>query len=254
MRDAILNLLYPKGVRCMQCGEVRRMDMENCLCSVCMEELESERIPASSCERCLSYVEKGTACAFCRDGGLDGIRRAYAPYQYVNAARNLVLCIKFESVEDCVPLLADAMADSLKHRDFDVLVPVPLHFFRMRERGFNQAMLLAQALSKRVNIPVADALKRVRATRAQSTLSKRADRERNVKDAFRMRADASVLGKRVLLVDDVRTSGNTARACAEELLKNGAAEVSLCTVCVVWKYQGKKFDKQPENRKKDRYM
>lgn len=240
MRDAILNLLFPRGVCCMQCGEVRKMDMKNCLCDACRKELEGDRVPASSCEKCLSYVETGSKCSFCSSGGLDGIKQAYAPYLYANIARNLVLRLKFHCEADGIPLLADAMADSLKHRDFDVIVPVPLHIFRLKQRGFNQAMLLSEALSRRVQIPVTDVLKRVRATRPQSTLARRDARIRNVAGAFRLKKDADVSGLRILLVDDVRTSGNTARACSRELLANGAKEVSLCTACAVWKYQEKK--------------
>ena len=118
----------------------------------------------------------------------------------------------------------------------DCIVPVPLHRRRMRERGYNQSLLLAERVSGRTGIPVrADLLFRVKSTLAQSSLAHE-KREENVKDAFR--ADPGAEGLRILLLDDVRTGGSTARACAAALLKEGAAEVSLLTAAIVWDLNG----------------
>lgn len=233
MRNVLLNLLYPYAARCLICGDPRKAGEQDSLCPSCREQLAQTRVPAASCPVCLSHMTADEPCIFCKKGGMEYLDRAYAPYRYMPASRALVKAVKFEANDDALPLLCDAMADALPDRQFDVIVPVPLHRKRMRERGVNQAMLLCQGLSRRTGIGVQDALWRTRNTRPQSKLKHR-DRTENVKAAFDIRKEAQVAGLRVLLVDDVRTTGNTARACAQVLREHGAAAVSLCTTCVVW--------------------
>ena len=115
----------------------------------------------------------------------------------------------------------------------DVLVPVPLHPRRLRERGFNQAALLAAEVAQRAARPAcADALVRRLDTRTQAGLSAAA-RRKNVRDAFVVRRRAAVDGRVVTLVDDVLTTGATALACARRLEEAGAREVRLLTVARV---------------------
>jgi adenine/guanine phosphoribosyltransferase-like PRPP-binding protein len=116
--------------------------------------------------------------------------------------------------------------------NFDGIVPAPLHWRRYWQRGFNQSYLLARRLSRRIGIPVVRALRRVRATTSQAGLSDSA-RRRNVAQAFRVRRRARIEGKRILLIDDVMTTGSTASACARALKRGGAARVSLLTVARV---------------------
>jgi ComF family protein len=112
----------------------------------------------------------------------------------------------------------------------DVLVPVPLHPRRLRQRGFNQSALLAAALGHTLARPVcADALVRRRETAPQAGLTA-AERRRNVRDAFALRRRARTAGRVVTLIDDVTTTGATALACARALANGGASEVRLLTV------------------------
>ena len=113
---------------------------------------------------------------------------------------------------------------------FDQVTPVPLHWWRRWERGFNQSELLALTLQKRCGIPTVRALRRIRRTESQAGLSNTA-RRKNVAAAFECRAD--VRGKRVLLIDDVMTTGSTAAACAAALKRAGAKRVTLLTVARV---------------------
>jgi ComF family protein len=112
---------------------------------------------------------------------------------------------------------------------FDCIVPVPLYWRRRLQRGFNQAELLAGGLSRSTGIPVVRALRRAQATPTQAGLSNSA-RRRNVSGAFRSR---SVAGQRILLIDDVMTTGSTATACALALKRAGAKRVALLTVARV---------------------
>ena len=110
-----------------------------------------------------------------------------------------------------------------------VLVPVPLYVSRLRARGYNQAVLLARHLGHRLGLPVAPhALRRIRATRAQPGLDATARRQ-NMVDAFVVAAPESIQGRRVVLIDDVLTTGATASACARVLLAGGADRVDVYT-------------------------
>jgi len=118
--------------------------------------------------------------------------------------------------------------ERLSGHQFDVIVPVPLHPTRQRERGFNQASLLAELLSPRISIPCKRVLKRIRYTTTQTALD-RAERMENLHNAFRLRKKADVRGLRVLLIDDVLTTGSTLSECARILKRAGAISVYAAT-------------------------
>lgn len=235
-----MNQLFPTGLVCLHCGEPRRMDGTAVLCEKCRRELEDMRVPAHSCKRCLSRLEKDGTCKFCKGDGLGDIACAYAPYRYQAVARSLCHQLKFNDTDDALFDMCRDMADAWPDRAYDVMVPVPLHRLRQRVRGCNQAMKLCEGVSRLTGVQVLDALVRTRHTRPQAALQREADRKNNVENAFAMQAGCDVKGKRVLLVDDIRTSGSTARACARVLLQHGARQVALLTYGVVWHYKGKK--------------
>ena len=117
----------------------------------------------------------------------------------------------------------------LRGRRFDRLVPVPLHPARQRERGFNQADLLAELLSRKTSIPLQRVLQRIRYTKTQTAFD-RAERMENLRNAFRLRKNADVRGFRVLLIDDVLTTGSTLSECAR-VLKAAGRTVGSCRDC-----------------------
>ena len=110
----------------------------------------------------------------------------------------------------------------------DALVPVPLHFLRERERGYNQARLLSVELAKFRNWPVIEALERTRPTETQTHFNRR-QRMRNLQKAFTLRQHTTVKNKHLVLVDDVLTTGSTLEECAKVLLNSGAASVRALT-------------------------
>jgi ComF family protein len=125
--------------------------------------------------------------------------------------------------------LRAALDDARLHRcRFDIIIPVPLHPTRQRERGFNQATLLAELLSAQVSIPSKMLLERVRYTTTQTALD-RAERMENLHNAFRLRKNMDVRGLRVLLIDDVLTTGSTLSECARILKRAGAISVHAAT-------------------------
>ncbi|MGU3463236.1 ComF family protein [Methylobacterium sp. C33D] len=163
--------------------------------------------------------------------------RARAVALYDSVARRLVHRLKYEDRLDLVGVMARMMAASGRSliAEAECLVPVPLHRGRLWRRRFNQSALLARAIAGSAGRPcVAKALVRVRATRSQVGLS-RAARAENLSGAFRVAAAEQhrVRGRRVLLVDDVVTTGATGNAAARALLRAGATSVDLLTFALV---------------------
>jgi ComF family protein len=156
-----------------------------------------------------------------------GFDAAYSFSAYDGVVRKLIHLYKYERIRTLSRPLADLLARALPLDErFDCIVPVPLHWIRRWKRGFNQSELLARVLARRAGLPLLKALRRSRPTKVQAGLSNHARRQ-NVLKAFRARP---VEGKRILLIDDVMTTGATATACAQALKRAGAARVALLTV------------------------
>lgn len=226
---AVSAFFYPRGAGCLVCGDPRRADTQYCLCPDCRRQLLSLRLRENVCNRCMHPLDGKGLCPFCREDQLKPLRAGYGAYVYAGSARQLVRALKFGYQDEAAEALAAGMAQCFPAWQYDALVPVPLHRLRQRVRGVNQSRLLCDLVSPRVGLPVLDVLARIRKTDAQTSLSA-ADRRRNVQGAFSLNGD--VQGLRLLVVDDVRTTGATARACAEVLLKGGAAHVSVLTATI----------------------
>lgn len=220
--------------RCPGCGAVTP-DAHR-FCAPCWAMLDFLGDPA--CAACGLPFEhdrgEGALCLPCqqRPPRHAGVRAAVA---YGPVARTVTLKLKYGRKLAYAETMARHMARLLP-ADTDMLVPVPLHRWRLWSRGFNQSLLIARAVVRRRPVPVvADALVRTRATAPLRGLG-RGQRARMVKGAFAVRpaAKAMVKGKAVVLVDDVHTSGATADACTRALLGAGAASVTiLCWARVI---------------------
>ena len=209
----LIKWLYPAYARCFCCGHPRLDEAGDHLCLNCrgaLEELQLRGMPF--------YVQT--------------IEKVYAPYRYEKEAKELIHCLKYTCVRDAAKVLGERMAACLDSDPFDGLVPVPLHPGRQRERGFNQAELLSREVSRHTGIPVMDVLMRVRETGQQARMGKE-KRQSNLEGAFCV--NGKVKGLRLLVVDDVCTTGATAKACARTLTLSGAREVSLLVAAVTLK-------------------
>ena len=223
---ALCALLYPRGACCVACGALRTDDEAGLLCRECREELASPLPP-----RCPGCGAEGwkTLCTDCSAKLPRDFLVSCAPYAYAGAAGSLVRRLKYDCEREAAEPLADAMSACLPEEPFDALVPAPLNRLRERERGFNQSQVLCEAIGRRTRLPVLDALERVRYTKTQTHLSAE-EREKNVANVFRCREN--VAGLRVILVDDVRTTGATAKSCVRTLRDAGAERVILLTATI----------------------
>ncbi len=171
-------------------------------------------------------------CELCRRG-LRGFHAAYSFGSYEGTLRELIHLFKYTKIRTLAAPLGEMIASAVpRDQSFDAVVPVPLHWRRRLDRGFNQSELLARAVARRYGVSVTNAVRRRRATTNQAGLSN-AKRRTNVAGAFMVKRPQAIAGRRVLLVDDVMTTGATAAACATALRKAGANYVALLTLARV---------------------
>lgn len=168
-------------------------------------------------------------CSLCRLG-LTGFDTAYTFGSYQETLRTLIHLFKYNQVRPLARPLGALLARAIprEHR-FDLIVPMPLHWKKRWSRGYNQSELLAREVARRWGIPVAKIVRRVKATAPQAGLTN-SKRRLNVQGAFRIRKPANVKGLRILLIDDVLTTGATAGACARVLKRAGASHVAVAAV------------------------
>lgn len=228
-------MLFPDD--CRVCGKSLHDVSRIPVCAECLRAprpLVAEHF-CSSCRtpflNAFSLDDEGR-CPLCSSGE-GSFDRAYAFGAYEDVLRKLIHVFKYERVYTLAKPLG-ALLNSALPRDqrFDVVVPMPMHWRRRWARGFNQADLLARIIGKRCSIPVVSAARRLRAAPPQAGLSN-AQRRMNVAGLFGVKRHSAIRGRRVLLIDDVVTTGATAAACARALKQAGAASVTLLTLARV---------------------
>jgi len=185
------------------------------------------------CPRCGKPQVNGVVCATCRQRQtkIDGIRSAF---RFEGTMRQAIHQLKYQNLKAISSSLAVLLADYLLLNPLpgEVLVPVPLHPRRLRERGYNQAVLLAKELSRLITLPViTNCLIRVKEAKPQVRTTTVTERRKNVTGAFICHGD-KINGKQIILVDDVCTSGATLEACATALKNNGAVSIWGLTIAM----------------------
>jgi ComF family protein len=222
-----LNLALPP--RCQSCGALTLADHLFCLecwqkidflggpaCRLCGDPFALDHGPEALCGACLADTPH-----------IDGMRAAVA---YGNIARTLALRLKYGGRPGIAKTLAKQMRRLVVDTDDALMVPVPLHRWRLWRRGYNQAVLIARALARETGLPfVADALLRTKQTPILRGMGP-ADRRTAVRGAFSIAKHRKhhVKGRAIILIDDIYTTGATANACARALKRAGAASVTVC--------------------------
>jgi ComF family protein len=227
-------LLWPR--RCMICdGNMPEDPSRYCLCPICIQEISHD--PFETCRRCASSIGPHSIT----EGGCPRCRNEHFQFSsavrfglYDGKLRDAILRMKHLQSQDLAEALGENWAMNrsaqLLEAKPQVIVPVPLHRWRRWQRGYNQADAVARGLAFRLNLPVnSSALKRIRATPPQTAMTIEGRRE-NVANAFYTTRNPRVAGLRVLLVDDVLTTGATADAAARVLLSAGAAQVDVAVL------------------------
>lgn len=215
---------------CATCEEPISAGVGGRFCATCVVALDDLEIRAA-CERCALPLT-GRRCRKCRPRRRDAapFERAAAFGRFEGVLRRAIHALKFEGDPGLGPQLGDLVARAARRLpDPDLVVPVPLHLTRLMVRRYNQSAVLARHAARVMGKPlVLDALMRTRSAAEQSG-STRTQRRANVRDAFTARS-GRVAGRTVVLVDDVLTTGATARACADALVKAGASGVYVAAL------------------------
>ena len=217
LKGAALDFLFPRF--CIGCGKEGDF-----ICDSCHSSLA--RIEAPICPRCGKPQTDSVLCSSCIDwkADIDAIR---SPFRFEGSMRKAVHEFKYRNLRAIAGQLAHFLDDYLINNpiSYDVIVPVPLHPKRIRERGYNQAWLLANELSRLTGIPVnATSLVRCIYNMQQAKTRNVEERRQNVIGIFSC-LDEELFEKKVLLIDDVSTSGATLNACASVLKKTGTTSV-----------------------------
>ncbi|OIO78901.1 MAG: hypothetical protein COW11_05885 [Candidatus Omnitrophica bacterium CG12_big_fil_rev_8_21_14_0_65_43_15] len=205
--SGIVNLLYPA------------------LCETCQEKIDTESNAGALCKNCLAKLKTLKP----QPGTQYSNIKVWAACEYKGIAKNCIHLFKYNNRQRLSGPLAGLMSDLANKNPFgekfDLIIPIPLHRSKMRERGFNQAELLAKNMAKSINAPVCvNALKKTKATISQAGLSK-TKRFTNLRGTFKITDSDVIYGKDILLVDDVCTTGSTINEAAKVLLKSGAKSV-----------------------------
>ena len=209
--EALDDLLFPEDVLCLCCDHALGEDAQDGVCPSCM--------------RALAQLAQAQEAREAEDGGAlpEGLDYVHAAFPYEGQARTLIHRLKYESVRAAAVPLARQMV-FLPSGEEEIIVPVPTDRKRQRKRGFNQATLLAQHVGRELGMEVCTALERVDSRRPQTGLTA-AQRRKNLEGC--MAASGAVNGKRVLLVDDVYTTGATAQEAVRALRAAGAVSVGM---------------------------
>ncbi len=209
---------------CLVCG--RLLDKYNSfgyICGTCFEFLPAAPEP----EKIMIKISPNF------DADDLSISKFYSLFIYTEGYENIVKSIKYEGFTRLASAFGELLGEKISHCNeaYEGIVPVPIHNARMRERGFNQAELIARGICERMKTPLADILVRNRYTQTQTAMGKK-DRSKNVEGAFTLSA-GDISGNTFLLVDDVLTTGSTLNTCATTLLENGARSVHAATIAIV---------------------
>jgi len=227
-KNFFLELLFPS--RCLACQKDTSSAPvdEKPLCRDCFE-----KIPVNSgffCPNCLNRSFDGNACQSCR--GKSPLKRLLIASDYDNEiVKKIILAYKYDFIKDLSRPLRNLIVKYLAQLNFPIdanftLIAVPLHKKREKYRGFNQSAMLAELLAEHFKLPILnDVLIRGRDTQPQTECVHPKERKENIRGAFECAMPEEVKGKKIILVDDVLTTGATLRECAQVLRRAGAKEI-----------------------------
>lgn len=231
----LLNSILPP--RCIKCGRI--IGDDSGLCAECFNEINF--ISAPYCQKCGHPFEvnpsgKKMLCGKCMQKNKTPFRLCRSAVHYDEASKNIILAFKFMDRTDNAKTLAkwlNLAGKDIWEQGVDLMMPIPLHFTRLLKRRYNQCSLLTAELSKITGIQANyQCLVKHRKTRPQVEFSGH-ERIKNLKGAFSVKHQEQIQGKRIVLIDDVMTTGSTLKECASVLKKAGAKSVDALTVARV---------------------
>ena len=227
----LLDALFPKKIKCILCGDELNGDAINNVCAHCHKH--APFISGHTCVRCdmpLNADDYSNVCFNCKqhDYHFTAMRAVFA---YKGGVRSCVYRLKYKHQAFLAEYLSKFMVNKYATFDWkiDAVIAIPLHPKRLKSRGYNQSMLLAQPFCEQLHLPLLDVMTRVKDTPSQTRFGSR-DRTKNMKDCFDITDKSAIKDKTILLIDDVYTTGTTIEEAARLLLSAGAKEVYALTL------------------------
>lgn len=248
MFEKLFNLLFPKDFSCIFCGKEISQHNKYQICESCIDKL-----PYNNQKICLKCGAKITdlsdICNTCARK-MPPYKIARAPFVYEGLIRKVVNNFKFFNKKYMFEPLAEYMTETYKKYNFDceVIICMPLSEQRKKIRGYNQALELAKYVSKAINLPILeDVVIRNRNTNIQSRLNFE-ERNKNLKNAFTLLNKQAVKGKKILVIDDVMTTGQTVINLCEAILKGKPKEIYVLTLARTYYNEANNKEKNVNNK------
>ncbi len=233
LKRAFLDLIYPSNIYCICCGDTIFEQALYALCKNCTEKITWAN--QRSCIKCGKILQDWYEPDYCMDCShiRHSFKQGFCCVQYGELERQILHQLKYKGRGYLARKISEIMIDRIAFENLAIqyIIPVPIHRLKLKERGYNQAGLIAGNLAAGLNLPWSDKiLIRVRETEPMNQLHPK-ERRRNMQGAFApgKKAGELVRDKTLLLVDDIFTTGSTVDACVEVLLSMGAKEVYVFT-------------------------
>lgn len=229
--EALLDLIYPSNIYCICCNKPIQDTVRFSICPQCMEEIRWAF--GKTCAKCGKPLQDWYYPSICTDCTINRhfFERGFTCVFYGEKEKKIVYDIKYNQKAYIAAKIAEIMKERLKSANInpDCILPVPMHKMKLKERGYNQAEILSVYLSELTGIEYKNnILLRIKNTEPMSRLSL-SERKNNLRNAFAVEKKEKIKGKRILLVDDVYTTGSTADECSKALLAAGAETVWVLT-------------------------
>lgn len=250
MLDGFVDLLYGHKGQCSFCDG--KTHEKQPVCNVCRRDIAYLRTQYNVCVHCGRFLIHGTVCSDCCEAPpVFGFARALGPYE--GSLQERLHQFKYRGQRNIAVgfacLLAEMLQPQLVHHPVELIVPVPMHWRKQKQRNYNQANLLARELAKLLDVPLATAvLLKVKDNPSQTKLAKE-QRRANVSGVFKVVAAGTVYNRNILLVDDIITTGSTVIECAHALSAAGCGKINVAAVSagIAPAQHKENFDIPPEN-------
>lgn len=235
----LLDLIYPP--RCIFCTTIIPIQQEKGICNKCKKSLPF--IEGKACQKCGKPIQdlKGRTICFDCVKTSPIYERGWSVFIYEGMVKETIYRFKYGGHREYAKYLGHLMTKRIKSEELlevDLIIPIPIHINRKRKRGYNQAEELAKVVSKELGIPMdTSIITRIKDTKPQSGLSI-VQRQNNIKKAFQIKDKINLEQMKILLVDDIYTTGTTINYCSTLLKKRGAKEIYFLSLSIGQDMQG----------------
>lgn len=230
--ESFLELLYPEKNTCFICDDYDENIGDKYICQNCYSTLEKNT--GNLCEICSKLLDDTSSSMCCNE--CKNTKRyfvsAKSPLKYSSTVKKLIYDYKYYDKAYYYKMFGNILLEYIEsnnYKNYDLITSVPLHRSKLNKRGYNQSKLIAKYLSSHLNIKYVRCLKRIRKTDVQNTLSKK-ERKINIDGAFSIVNKHIIKQKKILIIDDIYTTGSTIDECSKILVNNGAKNIYALTI------------------------